>query len=308
MPFKWFKETTGHFYPVIDTVKMCRSVVCVEKCVRLWMKKKVQEYKVGICCMEKECWTTERKQFRGVAATLYETTNSQEFCIIVEPGQRGWLCYTYRKWQKSCDIESFKSSKYVQADSNDVYEKIGGLIRQKKRVLFIGTPCQCAAARKLYNSKEYLITVDLICHSVPLQSTFKIIWNGYRRGEKIKRITEASFRTPYGEEMTLKSQGVIVIWKRKMREDYYLDAFNSGMLNNEACYECRYAWRNVRQRSNNWRFLGNRKERAICTPGRKVSVTDKYAKGNGIIRVVISWFLNDGRAFLWGEAAGETHS
>lgn len=169
-----------------------------------------------------------------------------------------------------CDIEAFKSSKYVQADPDDVYEKIAKLIRQREKVLFIGTPCQCAAARKIRNSNEYLITVDFICHGVPSQKILSDYLKWIQE-KKHKEITEISFRTPYGVEMTVKAKNQI-IWKRKINEDYYLNAFNNGLLHNEACYECRYAQEKRASDLTVGDFWGIGKKEPFTHPGRKVSV------------------------------------
>ena len=262
------KETTGHFYPVIDSEKCVDCGLCRKMCPTM-DEEEFREPKVVYAAWRKNAGQQKGSSSGGVAAALYETAIANGFYIVGT-----WTTDDFVTQMKAtkelCDIESFTSSKYVQADSDDVYEKIGGLIRQKERVLFIGTPCQCAAARKLYNSKEYLITVDLICHGVPSQSTFRDYLEWIQK-KKNKEITEASFRTPYGEEMTLKSKGK-VIWKRKMREDYYLDAFNSGMLNNEACYECRYAQEKRASDITIGDFWGIGKKEPFAHPGRKVSV------------------------------------
>ena len=49
-----------------------------------------------------------------------------------------------------------------------------------------------------------------------------------------------SFRSEWGVELSLYS-GEKTFWKYKGYEDDYMVAFQTGMLHNKACYECKYA-------------------------------------------------------------------
>ncbi|WP_125152417.1 coenzyme F420 hydrogenase/dehydrogenase beta subunit N-terminal domain-containing protein [Clostridium rectalis] len=65
------------------------------------------------------------------------------------------------------DIFKIIGSKYIQSNVLDTYEKIYKITNEeKKKVLFIGLPCQVAALKNIVNNNN-LITVDLICHGVP---------------------------------------------------------------------------------------------------------------------------------------------
>lgn len=72
------------------------------------------------------------------------------------------------------ELEQMQGSKYVQSDLIDVFPKIKRLLEDHKYVLFTGTPCQVAGLhfflRKTY---ENLLSIDLICHSVPSPLIFK---------------------------------------------------------------------------------------------------------------------------------------
>ena len=61
-----------------------------------------------------------------------------------------------------------KGSKYVQAYTIEALTELKRTLKEDKNVLFIGTPCECEAARSVANgNEEKLLTVDLICHGVP---------------------------------------------------------------------------------------------------------------------------------------------
>ncbi|MDM8125535.1 Coenzyme F420 hydrogenase/dehydrogenase, beta subunit C-terminal domain [Mediterraneibacter glycyrrhizinilyticus] len=67
-------------------------------------------------------------------------------------------------------IEKMRGAKYVQSNMGAIYSVIEGLLREKRRVLFTGTPCQARALNLYLDShktcKDTLILCDLICHGV----------------------------------------------------------------------------------------------------------------------------------------------
>lgn len=69
------------------------------------------------------------------------------------------------------EVERLKHSKYFQSDMSGVYASILKELKNGRRVMFCGTPCQAAA---LYNyvgekNRENLAIVDLFCKGVPSQ-------------------------------------------------------------------------------------------------------------------------------------------
>lgn len=96
------------------------------------------------------------------------------------------------RMELSCDkqnIEQFKGSKYVQAYPVDALNQVKSVLKEGKNVLFIGTPCECEAARSIaMDNAERLLTVDLICHGVPSYKVLRdyIKWVEVKRKVKFK--------------------------------------------------------------------------------------------------------------------------
>ena len=141
------------------------------------------------------------------------------------------------------DLHQLQGSKYTQSDARDSFKEIEELLKEDKRVLFSGTPCQVAAL-KSYLGKEYesLITVDLICHGVGnnrmLQDDVKYLEKKY--GKKIKNIAFRTKRTGWGTsgdilfaDNTLKKYTTIV----SPYYYYYLD----NVIFRDSCYNCPFA-------------------------------------------------------------------
>ncbi len=65
------------------------------------------------------------------------------------------------------DLAKLRQSKYVQSDMNSIYKEIGNLLKQGEKLLFCGSPCQCAGVfhycEKCGVNAENLYLVDFIC-------------------------------------------------------------------------------------------------------------------------------------------------
>ena len=74
------------------------------------------------------------------------------------------------------DLYRFRSSKYLQSVIGDSYLKAEHFLKTGRKVMFTGTPCQIAGI-KHFLRKEYdnLLTVEVICHSVPSPG----VWQQY---------------------------------------------------------------------------------------------------------------------------------
>lgn len=93
------------------------------------------------------------------------------------------------------DLENkLRGSKYVQSRIGNTYAQAKNFLRQGRKVLFSGTPCQIAGLKN-YLRRDYdnLITVDLICHGVPSPMLFEDYKKFIQKHENMK-LTKVSFR------------------------------------------------------------------------------------------------------------------
>lgn len=138
------------------------------------------------------------------------------------------------------DLYKLRGSKYIQSSIGTVYSEISNLIKEGKKVLFSGTPCQVAAIKMLVKN-ENLITIDVICHGIPS----RIVFDEYLKyiGEN-KDILNYTFRD--------KSLG----WSNRLvkaqiengstyeciaNEDGFFHGFICDLYLNMACYECKFS-------------------------------------------------------------------
>ena len=135
------------------------------------------------------------------------------------------------------EVERFRGSKYVKSNPRGIYKKIKKLLKEQKKVLFIGLPCQVAAVKNFVgeNDEKNLYTVDLICHGTPSVEILKKYLEQYN--VNLKDVKEISFRTQ--NSFMLKKNEKPIIDSRI--QDRYTMTFLSSLNYTENCYSCRYA-------------------------------------------------------------------
>ena len=259
----------GHLRPVID------NSVCTDcgRCQKLCPANREPLYHENIITYA--AWRIDPDQqvgssSGGVAAAFYEAAVDRGM-VVVGTEQNSAMTASMRLCDSREELRRFRGSKYVQADTKGVFRKLTEALKEGKQALFIGTPCQCEAARSAAGKRQdALLTVDLICHGVPSGRLLLdyIAWVGALKG---KRVDALSFRSDWGEEMQMFSSGTR-IWDRRVYWDYYLHLFSYGYSVSDACFSCPYACDKRTSDITIGDFWGIGKTEPFEDPRRKVSV------------------------------------
>lgn len=152
---------------------------------------------------------------------------------------------------KSEDLTGLTGSKYVQCDIDySFFSEIEKHLKEGRRILFSGTPCQVDAVKKVFSRyKDQLFLIDIVCHGTP-SSRFLNDWLKYYSSINNIKIVDFIFRdkekygwdlsgsltyTKNGEEKTRKITGNL---------SSYYRLFLDGITYRDSCYQCKYASKN----------------------------------------------------------------
>ena len=150
----------------------------------------------------------------------------------------------------TADLKRLQGSKYIQSKMGETYRQAEYYLRDGRKVLFSGTPCQIAGLKN-YLRKEYdnLFAVDLICHGVPS----KRIFDDYIRYLEKKlqhKVYDVKFRCKKSSWIFYNMAVNSPVEKGSRRESYeyegayYSDPFIRAFLRDNAlrpsCYQCPY--------------------------------------------------------------------
>ena len=138
-------------------------------------------------------------------------------------------------------LSEFRGSKYIQSHMNDCFSKCKEFLETGRRVLFTGTPCQCAGLRSFLNKNyENLTAVDFICHGVPSPALWQKYKN-YREKNSASRVVKTAFRRKscgwkqYSLQFTFANCSE---YCQPLNKDEYLQMFLHDTAMRESCYKC----------------------------------------------------------------------
>ena len=140
------------------------------------------------------------------------------------------------------DAWKLKGSKYVQSNIVEAMPKLKKDVKDGRLTLFVGTPCQVAAIKKLFKEQpENLLLVDLICHGVP---SLDILKKHVHRVADYPHYDNIIFRDGNGLYVVVVVDGKEVykqsLTKPRFKE-WYINTFFDGYTYRESCYNCQYA-------------------------------------------------------------------
>lgn len=140
------------------------------------------------------------------------------------------------------EYKKFKGSKYVQSDINRKYIEAQKLLKEDKKVLFSGTPCQIAGLKSfLGTSYEKLFTCDIICHGVPSPKVFSDYLK-YMKKNNNDEIENINFRDKtYGWlRPSMKIEFNNKKYINRMSKDIYTKLFLTDIMLRPSCYKCKF--------------------------------------------------------------------
>lgn len=147
-----------------------------------------------------------------------------------------------------CDksqIAPFRKSKYIQSSPNSSYRKVEKFLKDGKKVLFTGTPCQVAAL-KLFLKKDYdnLLAVDILCAGFASPMVFKKYVEHFEKKMGAKLVSY-SFREKRKSLWRYSALVTRMEFANGKSVENFIDSYYRGFIKGlyfcDACPECRYA-------------------------------------------------------------------
>lgn len=155
---------------VINKDKCIQCNVCKSICPVL--KEKIEEYTDKPQC--KAVMAENKIRFRsssGGAFYVFAKNVLQQGGLVAGAALEDRTCRVkHILVSKVEELAQLQKSKYTQSEIGNIYKEIEHHLKDEKKILFTGCPCQVAGL-KSYLKKEYenLLLVDIICHGVPSQ-------------------------------------------------------------------------------------------------------------------------------------------
>jgi len=235
-------DDEGFNYPKVNKERCINCEACVKVCPILNIKPIStdieQEKPIVFAAYNKDDNVRSKSSSGGVFYLFAEY-------ILENKGVVFGASFDSNNMVKHIKVESIKdlpllmTSKYVQSDIGDTYKEALKYLKEKRMVLFTGTPCQIAGLNHyLKRSYDNLYTQDIICHGVPSPKLWKKYLNSLGT-EKIKNINFRSKETGwnrYSFEYTSNGKKSI----NEHNKNVYMKSFLSNYNLRPSCYACKF--------------------------------------------------------------------
>lgn len=137
---------------------------------------------------------------------------------------------------KLSDLDKILTSKYVRSSLGNCFAKIKELLKNNKKVLFVGTPCQVSTLTLFLKDLDLsnLLRIDFICHGTPDPK----YWKRYLEQNGIANIKELNFRfkKPSWNKYSLKIDRFV----EQHQKNAYMKYFLYDYILTSPCYVCNH--------------------------------------------------------------------
>lgn len=235
------RDSLGHLYPIINAESCIDCGLCQKKCPVL------NPVVLNLPTAAYAVWSRDEEDYKSSTSGGAASVISQ---YVIENGGVVYGCamlpdieVKHIRVDNISDIKKLKGSKYVQSNMEDVYPQLKEDVKSGRMTMFIGTPCQVAAVKKLFkNQPDNLILVDLICHGVP---SVELLRKHIKRVTPYPHYNNVFFRDGNRLCLLVEINGENVyehfLQKPRRYDEWYIDTFEDGFTFRDSCYDCKYA-------------------------------------------------------------------
>ena len=167
-------DNEGFLYPIVDKSACTNCGLCEKVCPVINQSEPHKPLKVYAAKNKNED-IRRQSSSGGIFTLLAEKVINEGGVVFGARFNENWN--VVHSWTDTKEgIAALRGSKYVQSTIGNTYNEAREFLKQGRKVLFSGTPCQIAGLKKFLR-KEYnnLLTVDVVCHGVPSP----LVWRKY---------------------------------------------------------------------------------------------------------------------------------
>lgn len=169
----FYEDAQGFLYPRVDKGKCIDCGLCEKVCPIINKNPSVKMPEEVIAYKNMNDDIRKSSSSGGFFTAIAEKIISQDGVVFGARFDEHWnVVHDYTETQEG--LPAFRMSKYVQSKIGDTFRQTEAFLKNGRKVLFTGTPCQISALHLfLRKSYENLYTLDFVCHGVPSPGVFR---------------------------------------------------------------------------------------------------------------------------------------
>lgn len=232
-------DTEGFLYPEVDSSLCCHCDACESVCPMLNDNASLKPLYV-IACRNEDKDVRISSSSGGIFSSLAEHIISKGGVVFGVRFSDDFGKAIFCEISNTSDISLLRGSKYMQAETTNIYTLVRERLHQERLVLFSGTPCQIRALR-LYLGQDahssLLYCVDIICHGVPSSE----VWRRYLHnviGNQIPSHVSFRDKTTGWKNFSMVIKTPTEAYSCVHRDDLYMQSFLRNVNLRPSCYNC----------------------------------------------------------------------
>lgn len=142
------------------------------------------------------------------------------------------------------DIYRLANSKYIQSNTQGIYNEVIEKLRDGYWIMFSGCPCQIAALYGCLGKKKnvgHLITVEVVCHGIASNEALDLHLKYYHSNKiysfRDKKNNSQEWKYSQTTTIDIKKEKV----KLKREKDIFYSIYSSWLLDRRSCSNCHFA-------------------------------------------------------------------
>lgn len=240
------QDIKGFYYPKIEDELCINCGLCKKVCQigNETQQLKLRSEKCFAVKADNEIRTTSSSGGIFTIVSQY-VLNSGGICVGVKFDRDFNAVFDVADNFEKC--KEFRGSKYIQANTNDIFKKVEKYLKEERMVLFTGTPCQVNALylylKTIKANTKLLLTIDLVCHGVPSP----IVWKDFiseLQNLNGSELTNFTFRDKNkgwrGYHICAKFKNSSIVHDNDFTQSY-VKLFSKDLMLRSSCYRCSYA-------------------------------------------------------------------
>jgi len=245
------EDGEGFRYPKIDREKCVNCNLCRKICPYENMPEKNSKSRYVYGGYHKD-WKVRDASTSGGAFTAIVNNYCDSNYVIFGAASKGLKVYhTYVDDKDKMGI--FRKSKYSQSYIGDSYKEVKDFLKQGRKVLFSGTPCQIAGLKKYLGNIDIsnLLTIEVICEGVPSPYFIKK-YEQYLQDRYNSKIEDIDYRytdmhkfskIKYGK-WDFQVMNISLKNGKRIKKDRWINPFwkiwLSHLMSRPSCYNCQF--------------------------------------------------------------------
>lgn len=234
-------DEEGFLYPYIDEKLCINCNLCRKVCPALekqFSNKKIQETYAVKLKNEKE---RLKSRSGGVFVAISNEILKNNGSVFGAAFKKDFSVHHIMA-ENITERDKCRGSKYIQSNLESTFKEAYEKLKENKKVLYTGTPCQIQGLNsylKLKNIKtDNLYTCDIVCHGVPSTKIYNDYINFFSKKYK-NNVKKFDFRdksfgwSDHVETIEFESG-------KKISQEYLKNLFYSNYILRPRCYECEF--------------------------------------------------------------------